>query len=156
MDTLQKAKDDLRENFDVGSECQCCGQFVKRYKRALNSSMSGMLIAVYINSGREYVHVNKLLSKNPRFRSVAGGGDFTKLAHWGLVEQQLGKRADGSKRNGWWRVTQRGEDFINQKILVASHVYLYNGNFIGYEEKSISILKSLGKKFNYDELMAGI
>lgn len=156
MDALQLAKDGVDKNLDKGSECPCCSQFAKRYKRALNSSMAAMLIAVYQNSGKEYVHVNKLLATIPRFNANFGGGDFTKLVHWGLTEQKIGERDDGCKHNGFWRVTEKGEAFIRQDILVASHIYLYNRNFQGYGQESTSILKALGKKFNYNELMEGI
>ena len=156
MDALELAKDGVEKNLEKGSECPCCGQYAKRYKRALNGTIAAQMIAVYVNSGREYVHVNTLLASIPRFHKSFGGGDFTKLSHWGLVERKIGNRDDGCKYMGFWRVTEKGEAFIKQEILVASHIYLYNRNFQGYSQESISILKALGKKFNYDELMAGI
>jgi hypothetical protein len=75
--------------------------------------------------------------------------------HWNLIASVGGNRADGCKHNGHWRITERGEQFVKQQILVPSHVYLYNGKFQGYSQESTSILQALGKKFNYNELMRG-
>jgi len=36
--TILEAKQLLKDNFAQGIECPCCGQFVKRYKRKLNST----------------------------------------------------------------------------------------------------------------------
>ena len=46
IETVKEAKTFLRKNFDQGIDCPCCGQFVKKYKRKLNSSMAYALILI--------------------------------------------------------------------------------------------------------------
>jgi hypothetical protein len=151
--TIEEAKQFLRDNYADGVDCPCCGQFVKLYKRKLNSSMAAILIAVFQHSGREYVHIPSLISSLPHLHASLGGGDFSKLAHWGLIAKKDDVRDDGSNRTGQWRVTKKGEQFIKNEIFVAKHVFLYNGIFRRYSDDGISIIDALGNKFNYRELM---
>lgn len=148
--TLEEAQQYLRANFEKGIGCPCCGQFVKKYKRKLAATPSRMLIRLY-ELGGNWNHV-KLIAKDI---SGTGTGDFSKLAYWKLIEEQ--PNDDSNKKNsGYWRITHEGRLFVENKITLASHVYVYNTKCLGFSDKHINIITSLGKKFNYAELMSNM
>ena len=153
METLQEAKEYLRENFTKGSNCPCCSQFVKLYKRKLASTPSRMLIKLnYLGDG--WHHVSKLV----KGISLTGSNDFSKLAYWQLIEEKQNTDED-KKTSGFWRITTKGVLFVENKIKIPSHVFIFNGKKMfsvgnrGFSDKTINIVDCLGKKFSYNELM---
>jgi hypothetical protein len=64
-----------------------------------------------------------------------------------------GKREDGSKRNGYYRITGRGLMFAEGKLKVHSRFMIFNNTFQGFKGEEIDVKNALGSKFNYDELM---
>lgn len=151
--TIQDGKKYLRENWDAsnGVDCPCCGQLVKLYSRKLYSQMAKGLIGLYRLDRKKpnrYFHITEIQGV------VVGGGDFAKLAYWGLIVEQAKDESDDTKRtSGFWAITQKGRDFVNVKITVPSHVKVFDGRTFGFGEKHITIQHALGKKFNYAELM---
>lgn len=133
-----------------GHICPCCGQLVKTYKRSLNCSMA--LVLIYMNrfNKMDFFHVEDWLKGigKPELRA-----DFHKLRFWGLLEAKVATREDGSKRNGYYKITGRGIAFSEGKLTVPEKAIIYNNKFQGFEGEEIDIRKALGKKFNFDELM---
>ncbi len=158
MDTLQAAKDQIRENFDKGSSCPCCGQFVKLYKRKLTSAMAYALVEIYKENKRNdmsFFHVEKHFKKLDGLPASIRG-DFAKLRYWHLIEPLKGEREDGSKRIGYYRITGGGINFLKYGLKVPSHVFLFDNKLQGKSETLTNFRESLGNKFNYDELMRGL
>ncbi len=91
------------------------------------------------------------LTKTQGFTS----GEHAKLTYWGLLERNTELRPDGSKRNGYYRLTEKGEEFILDRIRLTSHIVLYNDRLLRLKSKKpdISIIDALGKTFNYRQLM---
>jgi len=175
--SLGTAKAWLRKRArDKGAHCPCCRQWVKVYKRALNSQMARWLIWLVrtseqqMNGGAEAARVEDPV--HPREgvgpwvdikRSPVRGGDYAKLIHWGLVEHKpnldKGKKKDGradTRDSGMWRPTYKGIDFVYRRVVVPSHVYLYDGQKIYEERKMLSIIEALGERFSYEELMNAV
>jgi hypothetical protein len=163
--TLEEAKELLRDKFEEGASCPCCGQNVKLYKRKLNSAMAYTLILLhrYFRDARaeKWLHVPSYLnsiSLPPRV-SASIRGDWAKLRFWGFIQDMPGERADKSKRAGYWRITDVGRQFAKGEVLVPSHVYIYNQkpfeNRQRRHKKQISIYEALGERFSYEELMRG-
>lgn len=128
-----------------GVTCPCCDQFVKQYKRSLNSTMARWLIWLVRTSKKtpgEWVNIK---------RSPVRGGDYAKLLHWGMVSQAPDE--EGGKRSGMWRPTARGIDFAHSAVRVPSHVFLLTGQVEGWSTTSIDIRGALGSRFDYLELM---
>lgn len=149
--SLKEAKKYLSDNFKDGADCPCCGQFVKKYKRKLNASMARTLIAIY-RVGGNWLHVKNHL----RTLRLQNSHDWTLLKYWDLIEPCIGLREDGSKRNGYYRITSKGKLFVESKVSVEKYVFLFDGKFLGFgKDKLINIKDALGSKFNYDGLMAG-
>lgn len=159
MNTIEEAKQFLRDHFDEGVECPVCKQRVKLYHRQITSSMAYGLIIIHryflANPEDEYVHTPSL-AQNQNIPMAIFGGDFSKLRFWGLIEPMPGDREDGSWRNGWWGITDKGIKFVKHEILVPSSLAIYNQKPLGLEGEYVSIKDTLGKRFNFDELMSGL
>lgn len=151
METVEQAKEFLRSNWTKGTDCPCCGQYVKLYKRKLNSGMAYGLIEAYKLSKTDWFHVNDLLDRKIAMAQL----EVPRLKYWGLVEHKDNNDNPNTKTSGYWRVTQRGRDFVEANISVPKHVYVYNGKDRGFSDERTTINEALGNKFNYDELMLG-
>lgn len=139
----------MEKDIDKGYTCSCCGSYVKRYTRSFNANMAIALLLLYKFNMRGFVKVEDFLIKNGQKRC----GDFSYLVHYGFLEKQIGKRDDGSKRNGYYKITGRGIMFCEQKIMAHEKFMILNNRFEGFKGKEIDIRQALGKKFNYDEMM---
>jgi len=143
-----------------GVACPCCEQLVKVYRRKINVAMAMVLIALVKKAKAvgqiEWIHVPsfiRMIPFPPNF-PVGNGGDWSKLRFWDLIEARPGARDDGSKRNGYYRVTPKGVAFVERKIRVPVSMFVTNQKVLGTDDsKLVDIDDALGKKFRYDELM---
>ena len=146
---LQQAKAFVDNGKIKGCICPCCDQFVKVYKRKLNSNMSWLLLRLYKlsmqNKDQTYFHYSK-------FTIDIGVADFGKLRHWELIQLQDNEETD-KKTSGYWMITQKGLDFIHNKIRVPKHAYIFNGKLLQFSEETTNIIESAKNKFSYEELM---
>lgn len=137
---------------DKGYYCRDCGSFVKRYTRTFNSNMALALICLYKNKGSGFVHLEKLLAINGYQRC----GDASYLRHYGLIEAMDKEREDGSKRNGFYQITDKGIAFVKGGVYVQQNFLIFHNRCEGFRGAHITIREALGKKFNYNELMVNI
>lgn len=155
--TISVAQRYVEERCEEGVRCPCCGQYVKVYRRKINSTMARALLYIYKYfehpDANEWLHVADYLVKVKKDSTIAGG-DASKLRLWGLIEPLPSKRQDGSNRVGYYRITDLGKKFAEGKVKVSSAVYVYNQQVMGYDEQTVNIEQALGSKFNYAELMA--
>ena len=148
METIKEAKQHLRANFKhKGTNCPCCGQFVKLYKRKLGSVMARTLIQLY-KMDKEFNHVREIV----KGISETGTNDFSKLAYWGLIDE-MSNDSLAKRTSGFWRITPKGRQFVERKITVNQYALIYNRLCEGFSVETINISEALGKKFNYNELM---
>lgn len=84
------------------------------------------LVKLY-NHSQDWIHVHQLR------RTPDAGPNLAKAAHWGLIEQAPNN--DKTKRcSGLWKPTPSGIEFVYKRILVASHVFLYNSSVRGFAD----------------------
>jgi hypothetical protein len=146
--TLEEARDWLRKiMWQKMVPCPCCKQDVKVYKRQLNRTMAKALIRLHFFD-EEWVHVPSVIG----FSRM--GGDFAKMGWFGLVEEKDAVKEDGNPHAGYWRIKELGRDFVREAAKVPAHIFIYNNRILKKSEEQIGIRQALGKKFNYDELMA--
>jgi hypothetical protein len=149
--TLSDARRDLLANLDDGVECECCGQYSKRYRRKLNSGMARVLVWLV----RECSKLNggwvNVAESAPTF--VRRSNEVSRLVWWGLVEERPNDEDPTRRSSGIWRPTRRGIAFANGNASVQERVVLYNNRCEGFEGDLITIRDALGSKFDYDELM---
>ena len=137
--TLRQARDHMTERFDEGTKCPCCGQFVKRYKRKLNSGMARTLIQMFKHHPDRYIDVKPFLLNH----GYKNSHDWTLLKHWGI----LTVREDGK-----YKITQMGRNFLSG-FPTHSHIYMYNNKMMGFAEGQTTISAALGEPFDLTELM---
>lgn len=144
--TLKEAKAFLNSNYEKGTQCPCCNQLVKLYKRKLNSGMARTLIELY-KCGDRFIHVKNHLRK----QQLNNTHDFTLLRHWGLIiapdEESTGQAS------GLWKITERGKKFCKGEMVVNRHVLIVVNRHLGFSDEKTTIQDSLGSRFNYNELM---
>ena len=153
VEKIQEAKKWLRAHLKEGARCPVCNQFAKMYERRLYSSMAAALIYLYCHfDHKNFIHKSELV-KAKGLAGTFGGGDFAKLAYWGLIEEQEFTGDEDKRTSGYWRITPQGIRFVQRKIKVKSHVKIYDSRFFGFSGEDVSIEDCLGKKFSYSELM---
>ncbi|OCB09263.1 hypothetical protein A5717_26165 [Mycolicibacterium porcinum] len=149
--TLEEAQAWLRDRIDDGETCPCCTQFAKVYRRKLNASMARGLITFYRAHRGEWGHA----PSTPGLSEL--GGEFARLRWWGLIEEADEGRDDGNPHAGQWRITNTGMRFIRNEIQVPEYARIYNGRCLQLDDTTTTTIKrALGRRFHYDELMAGI
>lgn len=152
--TLSEAREALERNLERGTHCPCCQQYARNYKRKLNSGMARSLIHIYNwytqqKTRKPFLHVKDYLREN----ALHNSHDWTLLKYWDLLELKKEEREDGSSRNGYYRITQKGILFVEGKIKVWDHIYIYNNEVQGFSQDTLTIKQALGNKFDYAELM---
>lgn len=156
MQTLSEAIKFVNDNSAKGVVCPCCNTYSKIYVRPLTSSMCIALIIFYQSKWVDvegYGHAEDILKGSRAASSIRG--DFPKLRFFGLIEASARIKEDGNSYNGFYRVTDKGEQFINKLIVVPASVTIYNNVCIGFSEKQVNIKEALNNKFDYDKLMCG-
>jgi len=149
--TLEEAKKFIRRGFRKGCHCPACGQYVKEYKRPLNSGMARILIEMYRLGDSEYHHVKDHLRKN----SIKNGHDWTLLRFWGLIDPMIKEEEDkGATKLGLWRITDQGKAFVRGEIRISRRIRMYNKKMLGFEPNEMTtIQEALGDHFSYEQLM---
>ncbi len=127
-----------------GGKCPVCQQHTQAYKRHINSGMARALIKFYQAVGTGWGH----LATHDKSREAS------KLAYWGLLEEEPEARPDGG-RSGWWRITTAGEQFVLGNLEVPKFARVYNGDLLSLDDSdgNTNIRQALGHKFDYSELM---
>lgn len=144
--TLGDARGKLRGLARTGARCPCCRQFVKAYRRKLNSGMARAAIRVYrATCPGEYCHLQEV-------DQTSGSSEGSKLRCWGLLVEERERREDGG-RSGWWCLTEEGRRFVTGAHTVPKYALLYDGRLLHLEGAAVSIVDCLGEKFDYHELM---
>lgn len=158
MFLLQDEIDRLKIDRVAGTHCGACRQFVKIYRNKLTAIPVAALIHL-ARSREPWTHILTYFA-NLTHIPAAQRGQFaqkvTILKHYAFVEQRPGKRYDGSRKNGFWRATQLGRDFIEAKITAPAAVYVYIDRAEAFSAAHITVQDALGVHFNYDELMRGL
>lgn len=143
--TLEDAQALLRTLIDGGHKCPLCTQFAKVYKRKIHGAMAAMLIRMWKRADTDWLYLPDLPQRSR---------DGTGLAWWGLIEEERVARPDGG-RAGWWRVTAKGVQFIQDQTTVQTYAHVYDGRCLKFSGEARTLRDCLGSKFNYGELMAG-
>lgn len=164
---LAEVKKHIEDNAKDGVRCPACGRYCKVYQYHLHSSMVECLIGLVRAYKRKLEKYSKLPEMPPggvwvhvRSVSVRGGnatnrgGHLAKGQHWGLVEPKPNDEDPTKRSSGYWRPTQLAMDFVNDLTELPKYVLLYQNEVQGLAPKTIGIKEALGKRINYEELMA--
>lgn len=145
--TLERAR--ARLAAADGVACPCCGQWVKTYRRVLNSQMAHFIIRLYRHlgkTGNEYALSRDFLDAGHKASS-----DGTYLRLWNLIRPHRDDR--GRTIKGEWGITPEGVAFVDARMTVNQAVYIRAGKVLRFDKDQTDIKEALGRKFDYDELM---
>lgn len=134
-----------------GVICPCCQQFFKLYKKGLHAEMAWFLIQL-TQKWKRHMRYYTTREMFPKDHKATTEGVL--LRHWGLIEV-LPAHNTANAPSGAFRPTDKGLQFVHGAITVPSHVHLLNNQCMGFSDKLVTIQQALGKKFDYEELMAG-
>lgn len=137
---IHRARRHIALGMVEGSDCPVCGQHAQLYRRRISATVARQLIMVYRAVGTDVFATRD---------HVGGGGDFAKLAHFGLIAEQPARRQDGG-RAGRWRITKDGAAFIEGRARVPEYVLIYDGQRIGYDGDTVGISTVLGDGDGFD------
>lgn len=149
--TIEEGRTYLNNNYEQGVSCPCCDGYVKEYRRSLYYKMALPLIRLYRQTNqdpRQPVHVSL-------FNPSSGGGDFAKVAYWELAYEQPKLDNRDKKTSGMWFITQRGIDFVANRLTVQKYAHIVMGKVLKFSGPNFTIVEALGKRFSYSELMGG-
>lgn len=143
--TLGEAREILRENWEDGTTCPCCKQFVKLYRRKTTSSAAKSLINLFHHPD-EWVHWRD-------FVDASATGDFARLRYIGLVEKMTEPEPEDKSSTGFWKITPNGRAFVKGHYKISKYMHVYNDHVYKYSGPLVDIMDCLGEKFSYSELM---
>lgn len=117
---IDDAVQELYARLETGSECPCCGQMVKSYRRKLRANHVKFLLDVIEKTReQEWVHYRECRH---------AGRDYNYLAHFGLAE---------FKERGLWRPTTTGKIFALGQCEVPAWIEVYNNRVIGVAKTTV-------------------
>jgi hypothetical protein len=102
-------------------------------------------------TGEEWVNLPQITAKLKD--SGFSGGDPVKSKHYELIEAWKGVRPDGSKKTGWYRLTEKGIYFVEGKISIPKRFRLYRNKLLWFSKEEVFLTDVL-PSFNYDEMMS--
>ena len=145
--------DDLRDNWRIiidgeGGHCPCCDRWGKVYPRSLNETMARSLIwLAHHSSNEDWVDIPQ---RGPRW--LVRSNQLPTLRWWKLVER-LDTEDKTKKHSGFWRATEKGILFAQNRLAVPKKVYTYNAEVEGFSDELITIINCVDS-FDYSEVMA--
>ena len=141
---LCDVQDWVHDRVEDGVRCPCCGQFAKVYERRINASMVRALVALW-RRGPDWVHLPPVDPSH---------GEAARLSYWGLIEEEPTVREDGG-RAGWWRITQKGNWWLEGRFPVQMYARIYNGRLLGFSGGPWFVQDAVRDKFDLQQLMRG-
>ncbi len=159
MKTIEEAKQYVfdEENWTRGCRCSVCGHYVRKYRKTIYNVSAYALILIYkltlkLNPDGGWLHITKEFAKH--FGLHASAYDYSQLERWGLTERKKPNLEKNKPSNGFYRITQLGIDFVEGRAKVKKYLWMYNGKVLEWEDEETTLKEALGKKFDYQELMA--
>jgi hypothetical protein len=144
--SLGEARDLIVEKLCNGESFNCplCTQRCKIYARKINKTMAKALVTMFLAGAvHKFVHAPSLEGDTH---------EVSQLAWWNLIEEDPERRGDGGKA-GFWKITERGREFLNKEVTLPKHAKVYNGIVYDFDGDLISIDDALGSPFHYNEMM---
>ena len=145
MKTIAEGKQHLRINFKEGTDCPCCGKYVKAYKRKLNSGIARSLIIMNQLNAFNGIHIH-IQDEFAKLKLRATTMDYAYAEKWKLI------KADPDN-NGYWTLTTLGKSFVLNQAVLPDYCLVYNGKVYSWSKSFIDIEHALTTSFDYNELM---
>jgi len=166
--TIQDGKDWLNDKMLKGTDCPCCNQKVKVYKRHVTHKQAATLILLHKTFPvGTTVDINFFVqqAQPPELAmDLMKGREWHKLKYWGLLEEvddkELVKKFRGAypsskgKRVALHQLTDRGHAFCNGAP-IFKFMYIYDDAVKGWDEHTTAtVVEALADRFEINELLA--
>lgn len=137
--SIERGKEWLRSRLSGGATCPLCGQHAEEYRRKITASMVAtmgrMQLAIVHERPSTYVHLADIRQTSR---------DTATLQYWGLISEHPMKR-------GWWRVTERGREFLAGRVRVHKYAHVYNGQHSGFSGEQVNV-HDVAPRFSLDAI----
>lgn len=146
--TLGQAMDWMeRQAFD-GVDCPVCGRWTQVYTWSLRDSWINVMREA-ARDPQEWFTLADYAKKKVQNSAL--------LRHWGLIERADGRREDGLRSSGKYRITDLGMRFLRGTASVPRQLRTFDGGFLHYvdEKDQVFVHEVLGYRFNFDAFMRG-
>jgi hypothetical protein len=137
----------LAGKLDAGEQCPTCAQHARSYRRRLTAPAAAALVTAFGRYGDRAFHAPSAID------SSRLGGEWARLAHWGLIEEVSPTWQCTHGHGGHWRVTHAGGLFATGRLNVRSHVVIYAGQLVDFAGREVNVDDALGTGFDRDELL---
>jgi hypothetical protein len=153
METLKDAKDKLILGWEKGTDCPCCGQFVKLYKRLFDSGLARFMIALYkLSDGKPGVYIDKDAIRFEAGLDTLKATNYGIIKHWQVAHTFRGDNT-AKRTSGQWSLTEYGKKLVEGSVSIPKYAFTYNKEVYKFSKERITIKGALGKHFNYAKLM---
>ena len=92
-----------------------------------------------------------LLKQHSNNWQVTKDRNFNQLINWNLM-QPMQSEERTKRSSGFWKATEKGVQFVQDKIQIPKYVFTLDNKVIGYSDQQINIYQALSNKFAYQEL----
>jgi hypothetical protein len=148
--TLQEARQLVQRNIESGIVCPCCRKYARAYSRNFNGTMAKGLIWLVQQWS---IHQTWIDVPKTAPRWLVRSNQLPTVRWWGLAKRPAESRNSTLKHSGLWEPTQKGIDFVLKKIKIPLQARTYDGKVTDLVGKEVSIVDTLGIKFDYLQLM---
>lgn len=131
-----------------GVDCPACARWTQVYTWSLRDTWVEILKQVAADPD-EWVMLAKYAKKKVQNAAL--------LRHWGLIERSAGRREDGYRSTGYYRLTDLGRRFLRGEVSVPRQITTFDGECLGYvdENDRVYVHEVLGYRFDFDSFMRG-
>lgn len=146
--TISQATDWMENHIFNGKHCPVCECWTQAYTWSLRDTWVEVLRQV-AHDPDEWVALAKYSKTNVQNSAL--------LRHWGLIQREEGRRKDGFKSTGKYRVTDIGLQFLRGETSVPRKVQTFDSTFMGFSDENdrVYVHEVLGYQFNFDAFMRG-
>ncbi|MFA6118098.1 MAG: hypothetical protein WC729_29195 [Sphingomonas sp.] len=160
--SLQEAREwTEQEKWKDGAICPCCAQPAKVYPWKLIFRTAVGLRDFYrldrLTPGRYWHRADAMrVSTHP---DLYQSGAVVMGHRWELLEEKSGTPESEAEeedkfKDGFWRITQLGRDFVEDKVKMPKTLLLYNNKVVGrIDHPLVSFSDSLSVKFSRKQMM---
>jgi hypothetical protein len=153
---LQAATFRARTDAGESQKCPTCSKPYTVYKRKLNSGMVHTLIHMHrlTRDGQATNSEGWLPMAEVMNRGMFRNREYQRLRCWSMVEpHETSHRTATENSKGLWRITEKGQAFVERRVTVPSHVLVCDKRVLGFTDTMIDVVEALDTKFDYAELM---
>ena len=144
--TLAEAQAYVNKHKYDGVTCPCCSQLYKVWrKKPISTAVAALCRLVSLQQQRDtFYHLDD-------FNVVTKDRNFNQLINWNLM-QPMQSEERTKRSSGFWKATEKGVQFVQDKIQIPKYVFTLDNKVIGYSDQQINIYQALSNKFAYQEL----